>query len=145
MIKAFLSVAPPLSFTCTVKFEVPAAEGGPLITPPALRVRPCGSAPPLRDHWNGCVPPVAASGWLYAEPTLPCGSVVVVMFNAAATVTESTCVSLALLASVTPTVNMALPAIKGVPDRSPPCERCSPAGGKPDETDHLYGCLPPVA
>ena len=48
----------------TVKLDVPAAVGVPLITPPELKDSPDGRLPPLSDHVYGVWPPVAASVWL---------------------------------------------------------------------------------
>ena len=49
-----------LSVTCTVKLDVPAAVGIPLITPvDALMDNPTGSAPDEMDQLYGVAPPVA--------------------------------------------------------------------------------------
>src|SRR6202011_2139593 len=62
------------SFAFIVKFDVPAAVGVPEITPVAVfSVRPAGN-PPIKVHVIGAVPPLVASGWLYAVPTVPLGS-----------------------------------------------------------------------
>ena len=49
------------SLTFTVKEEVPAVVGVPLIWPEVLRVRPAGREPELSDQLYGVVPPLAAS------------------------------------------------------------------------------------
>jgi hypothetical protein len=67
-------VVPALSFTCTVKVAVPATVGVPLIVPPADKLSPLGNDPVATDHEYPPVPPVAASVWLYAVPTVPLGS-----------------------------------------------------------------------
>jgi hypothetical protein len=55
------SNTPFASVTRTVKFEVPATVGVPLITPvPLFRLRPAGSDPTVILHVNGAAPPVAA-------------------------------------------------------------------------------------
>jgi hypothetical protein len=59
--------------TRTVKVEVPAVVGVPLIAPPVDRERPAGRGPEETDQLYGCVPPVAASVLLYAVPTVPAG------------------------------------------------------------------------
>ena len=58
---AFVAVAPTLSVTRTVKFDVPAADGVPAMTPaPVIGLNPAGSDPDANDHVNGVVPPAAA-------------------------------------------------------------------------------------
>ena len=49
-----------LSVTRTVKVDVPAAVGSPLIVPPGARDNPAGREPALIDHVYGGVPPDAA-------------------------------------------------------------------------------------
>ena len=67
MDNAFVAVTPlvnALSVTRTLKLNVPAADGVPLITPvPDARVTPLGREPPEIDHEYGDVPPVWASVW----------------------------------------------------------------------------------
>jgi hypothetical protein len=68
------------SVTFAVKLDVPAVVGVPVITPALDSVNPAGKVPTLTDHVSGAVPPLAASvveG--YAVPTVPLGSVDVVM------------------------------------------------------------------
>ena len=61
----------------TVKLNVPAALGVPLITPVAeLSTNPPGKTPLSILHVIGCVP-VALRVWLYAVPTVPPAKVVV--------------------------------------------------------------------
>ena len=76
---SFVSL-PALLVALTVKVEVPAAVGVPLISPVSLfRLRPAGRLPPFSTlHVMGVVP-VAVRIWLYASPTLPSGRVSVVM------------------------------------------------------------------
>jgi len=58
------------------------AAGVPEIAPVAAASdKPAGSAPPLTDHSYGAVPPEAANFALYALPTRPAGSEVVVMLS----------------------------------------------------------------
>ena len=45
MLSDLVAVVLAESFTCTVKFDAPAAVGVPEIVPPAARVRPAGSDP----------------------------------------------------------------------------------------------------
>ena len=49
--------------TRMVKFEVPAVDGVPLISPPADSVSPPGNVPDRRDQAYGALPPVAANVW----------------------------------------------------------------------------------
>ena len=63
--------------TVTVTGNVPLEPGVPVIVPEVvLMVNSDGS--PVADHVNGVVPPVATTGALYAKPTAPLGSAVVV-------------------------------------------------------------------
>src|SRR5436305_5161678 len=70
-----------LSATRTVKFEVPDLVGVPEITPVDERLSPAGSVPDARLHTRAPSPPVAASVCEYAVPTVPFGSVVVMMLG----------------------------------------------------------------
>jgi hypothetical protein len=64
MLSDCVAVAFELSFTCTVKFAVPAVVGVPLIVPLAASDRPAGSEPRVVDHVYPPVPPLAESVWL---------------------------------------------------------------------------------
>jgi hypothetical protein len=59
MLSCFDAVAPLVSVTVTVKFEVAAVVGVPAIVPDELRFRPAGSAPPVRLQLYGALPPLA--------------------------------------------------------------------------------------
>jgi hypothetical protein len=62
IVNAFVAVAVALSFTWTVKLEVVAVAGVPLMEPvEESRDKPAGSEPPLTDHVYGGVPPEAFS------------------------------------------------------------------------------------
>ncbi len=62
---AFVAVAPGVSVTRAVKFDVPAAVGVPVIAPvDVLRESPAGRLPEEIHHTYGVVPPVAAIVWL---------------------------------------------------------------------------------
>jgi hypothetical protein len=52
-------VCDPLSVTRTVKFDVPALDGVPLITPALDRDKPPSNVPDSTDQEYGAVPPVA--------------------------------------------------------------------------------------
>ena len=80
--KALVEEAPPV--TSTVKLDVPAVVGVPLKTPAALRVNPAGGVPTVTAQLYGGVPPVAANVWLYAVPTVPAVSGLVVVIARAA-------------------------------------------------------------
>ena len=79
-----------------MKFEVCAVVGVPEMTPvDEARLKPVGSEPLRTLHVYGVTPPVAASVCEYGEPTVPPGSVVVVIWRSAALTTmESAWVSL---------------------------------------------------
>ena len=75
---SFVSL-PTLFSALTVNLAVPSAVGVPLISPESLfRLRPAGRLPLSMLHVIGTVP-VAIRVWLYALPTLPSGSLSVVM------------------------------------------------------------------
>jgi hypothetical protein len=70
-----------------VKFAVPAVVGVPEITPvEAFSVSPAGRLPDAIDHVSGEIPPLACNVALYAVPTVPEASVVVVTAGAGTTV-----------------------------------------------------------
>ena len=64
------------STTCTVKSNVPAAVGVPVITPvSAAIVRPGGRVPSVTDQVNGAVPPsTARTSPVYGSHSVPSGS-----------------------------------------------------------------------
>ncbi len=47
--------------------------------------------------------------------------------------------------SSTLTVNVDVPVVVGVPDIAPELFKLRPAGRLPEETDQVYGVVPPVA
>ena len=70
---------PALLVALTVNLAVPSAVGVPLISPVfPSSFRPSGRLPLLMLHATGSVPS-AVRVWLYASPTLPSGSLSVVM------------------------------------------------------------------
>ena len=140
---AFVAVPPPV--TWTVKLEVPAALGVPLKTPAEDSVSPAGSAPEVTDQPYGGVPPVAANVWLYALPTVPAGSGDDVVIDSAAGSTVTANAFVAVPPPLTWTVKLETPAAVGVPLKTPAEDSVSPAGSAPENTDQLYGVVPPVA
>ena len=54
-------------------------------------------------------------------------------------------VSAGVWLSVTRAVKLAVPAVVGVPDITPPEESDNPAGSDPEASAQLYGVVPPVA
>jgi hypothetical protein len=58
------AVRAPLSVTPTVKFDVPAVLGVPLITPAEDNDNPAGNVPIARDQEYAGVPPVTLNIWL---------------------------------------------------------------------------------
>jgi hypothetical protein len=106
----------PVSFTCTVKADGPAAVGVPEMVPEPDNDSPAGSAPPISVHWFPPAPPVEESVCEYAVPTVPSGRDAVAMLNARGmTSMESARVSVAPLRSSTTTVKFAVPDVLGVP------------------------------
>ena len=67
------------SVTFTVKFAVPADPVGVPERVFPFRVRPPGSVPLLIEYVNVPAPPLAESVWLYAEPSVAAGNVVVII------------------------------------------------------------------
>jgi hypothetical protein len=57
-----------------VKLKVPAVEGVPPITPPALSDRPDGNVPVDTDQVNGSRPLTAFKDCEYSTPVSPLGS-----------------------------------------------------------------------
>jgi hypothetical protein len=64
---------------------------------------------------------------------------------AALIVTEKSFVDEAPSAPATRTVKLELSAVVGVPLRTPPVDKFRPAGSVPEDSDQLYGVVPPVA
>jgi hypothetical protein len=95
------------SVTLTVKFVVPLGPVGvPVMAPPLLSVRPGGNVvPPLRVNVSVPAPPVAATVWLYAVPSVPAGSgEVVVIAGTAVTVIVTAAVFVVSVTEVAVTV-----------------------------------------
>jgi hypothetical protein len=139
ILNARVAVAPTLSATFAVKLAVPDAVGVPVIDPvEALSASPAGSAPAERDHDSAPVPPVAASVWTYATPTVSPGRLAVVIAGAAFVTIESAFVAVALPLSVTFAVKLDVPEAVGVPEITP-VEGASvtPAGRLPDWIAHV--------
>jgi hypothetical protein len=147
--RAFVAVSAGawLSVTRTVKFDVPAVVGVPLMTPPELKLKPAGRLPVCRFQLYGVTPPVAASVCEYAVPTAPLGRLAVVTDRSTGIAMDSAFVAVSAGAceSVTRTVKFDVPAVVGVPDITPPELKDSPAGSVPEANDQLYGVTPPVA
>jgi hypothetical protein len=124
-----------------VKLDVCAVVGVPLITPPEESDNPAGSAPLESDQLYGVWPPAAARVWEYAIPTVPPGRLAVVTDRSTGIVMDSAlvAVSAGVWASVTWAVKLAVPAVVGVPEMTPPEERDRPAGREPEASDQLYG------
>lgn len=113
-------IAPAVSATCTVKFEVPAVVGVPLSTPVLLRETPAGKDPVLTDQVCEPVPPVAVKVCEYAVPTVPLGMVEALLIAmAAATVRDSVLVMVAPAASVSRMIGLLTCAAVGVPLKTP--------------------------
>jgi len=82
---ALEDVCAALSVTCTVKFELLAAVGVPLIVPVADSIKPAGNDPEIKDQEYGGRPPVAVRVAEYAVFTVPAANDVVVIESATPT------------------------------------------------------------
>ena len=101
--------APEESVTFTVKSVVAAAVGVPEIVPVPLRERPAGNAEPeAKAQVSVPAPPLACNVALYAAPTVPLASEVVVMLGAGVTATVEDVDFVASLADVAVTVTVIL-------------------------------------
>ena len=133
MLRAFVAVSAGTleSVALTVKLDVPAVVGVPVMLPLAANANPAGSAPAVIDQVIGAVPPVDCSAALYVELTIPFGSVVVVMLIVAAVIVMlRLAVAVRFAASFTCTVKLDVPAVVGVPEIVFPL-RVKPAGRVP--------------
>jgi hypothetical protein len=131
-----LSCGIELSVTLTVRFVTPAAVGVPLIVHVfAVRLRPAGNTPPPMLHRYGPVPPITSITALYGNPIVPFGRLVNGKLNATGATTSVTvpdAVCFGVPESVTPTVNVPVPATVGVPlITHPPAPSVNPAGNVP--------------
>ena len=102
--------------------------------------RPAGS--PLAVQLAGGRPPVASTDALYASPTAPTGSVVVVIESGSTTLRASSLVAVLPLASLTVTLTVDWPVEVGVPEMVLP-DSDNPAGRL--LTCQVYGDVPPDA
>jgi hypothetical protein len=92
LLKKVACVAVLESVPVTVKVQVQAAVGVPVIAPVLESASPAGSAPlaTVVEKVYGAAPPEAVSVWLYAAPTVPLASVVgVTEITGAETVIET--------------------------------------------------------
>lgn len=130
------------SDTCTVKLDVPAVVGVPVIAPlVAFKLKPAGKVPVVIFQLYGAIPPVAVNVALYITPAVPPGSDVVVMETGAETgavmVMLKVPVAVFELLSRTWTANDEVAAVVGVPEMVPLLLRLSPAGRLPEVTLQL--------
>jgi hypothetical protein len=134
------------SVTVTVTVVETAAPGVPEITPElVLMDNPDGS--PLADQANGVVPPLAATGPLYAEPAMPLGIEVVVMVSNGTIVMESCLVTddgVGLEESVTVMFAVKVPVALVIPEIVPKSGSMANPEGNP-AADQAYGVAPPLA
>ena len=136
------------SVTRNVKLTSPETVGVPLRTPPAERLIPEIGTPEMMVHVNGENPPVATSVWLYAEFCTPVARLLVVMLSAgaAATVMESALEAVKFSASVTVTVNAAVPVPLGMPVMAPVLlSKLRPVGKDPAKVQVKFWLVPPAA
>ena len=135
----FVCTGPLESVTVNVTPPDAVAVGVPVIAPvDAFSVNPAGRLPPVTVHVYGEVPPLTASEALYAVPTVPAGSDVVVMLSADATIVSVTVTDFACagaLESVTVNVTRIDADDVGVPVIAPvDAFSANPAGRLPPVT-----------
>lgn len=123
--------------------------GVPDMTPVlAFRASPAGNAPVDTLQLIGGVPPVVCKVALYALPTVPLGSeVVVIPRGTALTVmlNVSWAVTGGMLESVANAVKFEVPAAVGMPEITPKfVSSVSPAGNDPLAKLHETGAIPPA-
>src|SRR5690242_12931386 len=123
----------PASVTRTVKFDVAAVVGVPVIAPvlPSSE-RFAGRLPALRLNVYGVLPPVATTDWEYGVPTVPPGRLVVVIASGLRTSIASVFVEFFDALSVTRTSKEYGPGASPeptLPEMTPPGLRLSPPGG----------------
>src|SRR5471030_2180035 len=138
---------PLLAVALTVKVKLPLADGVPERTPAVDRLSPPGRLPLDTVKVYGLLPPLAVMVWLYAATVDPFGSVVGlrVIVGQVVTLTVYDRVPVQPLLAVALSVKVELPAVVGVPERTPAVVRVSPAGRVPLDTVKVYGLLPPLA
>src|SRR5437879_2874501 len=125
-----------LSVTCAINENTPAADGTPLSNPvwppPTVpRVIPGGRLPAAIVHaLKGATPPLAASVWEYAMPTVPAGkdAVSIDRLPLAFIVTLNALVADAEALSATRTVKLNVPGDVGAPLIPPVADSVSPGG-----------------
>lgn len=146
MLKFAVAVPPAASVACTVKLNVPDAEGMPEMVFPE-RDNPPGRAPALMLHVYGVTPPVAARLVEYEVPTVAPGREVVLTASAGFTVMLKVPVAVAFVESFTCAVKFAVPlGPVGVPLIAPVLAfSVSPAGKLPTVMLQVYGGNPPLA
>ena len=143
MLSTFVTL--PAEFVAfTVKFDVPAVVGVPVIAPVvAFKIKPTGSVPFSTAHIIGVVP-VAASLWLYALFTVPSGrEAVVIVGGAVMTMLRVFVPFPAEFVALTEKLNV--PIVVGVPEMTPVVSfKLRPAGSVRLEIDQVIG-IEPVA
>lgn len=118
-----------------------------MIFPVESIASPAGKLPTLILNVSVPSPPVAATVWLYAVPSVPAGNVVVVIDGGAGklTVIANACVAVCagLLPSFTCTVKFVAPVGPvAVPEINPALVIVSPAGKLPTLTLYANGASP---
>jgi hypothetical protein len=125
------------SLACTVKLNVPAVCGVPLILPPELSERPVGNdpLPATTLHVYGGVPPEAANDCEYDVPTIPPGNgdpvVIDTGVGAGAIVIANAFCADPEAESLACTVKLNVPVVCGLPLMTPPELSESPLGNDP--------------
>ena len=117
MLKFPLTLCDPLSVTCAVKLNPPAAVGVPLRVPSAANETPGGRPPAGKDHEYGGVPPVAERDAEYVLPIVPSGifGPPLMRSGCGLTVSERLAPALAPAESLTVTLALKFPGAEGFP------------------------------
>src|SRR5512145_1412487 len=120
MFSGFVAEPPLPSATRTVKFELPAFWGVPVIAPDAASESPAGNEPPATVQLYEPEPPDAASVCAYATPATPSGNPFVVIVNVDGAILRlSDLVADEPAVSLTRTLKFEVPAVWGVPVITP--------------------------
>ena len=129
----------------TVKSEEPAVVGVPEIAPAALMVSSAGKLPLVTLRLMVPTPPVVCTLTLYAVPTKPLGSVVVVKVSLGLIVMLSSWLAVCggMPESVAVTVKFDAPEVVGVPEMAPSAPKVNPPGKLPLVTLQLIVPVPP--
>jgi hypothetical protein len=139
------------SFTCRVNVEFPFWVGVPVICPDGDKTNPAGNEPDGRLQVYGAAPPVADRMASYAVSVAAAGRTVEEICSGVSVATIwmlklAVTLSAGEPESKTFAEKKNVPDCVGVPVIAPEMEfRLVPVGSCPEETNQLYGAVPPVA